>query len=84
MELRNKFGVLVITWFCVIVALILLAVTMPAVESLADSGYATASASANLTNMPGSAESFNLFPFLFWFVPPVLGIIITWQTLRAN
>jgi len=50
----------------------------------ANSANMTMAATANMTNFPGTSETLVAAPWLLYFAPPVIGIIVIVAALRFN
>ena len=50
----------------------------------ANTANMTMAATANMTNFPGTSETMVAAPWLLYFAPPVIGIIVIVAALRFN
>ena len=82
--MNNKFVGLIVIWVFVILAYLILAVTMPAGRELASQAATDLEASANMSNFPGAQGFVESSPVWIWFIPGLVGMIITVTTLRAG
>ena len=82
--MNNKFVSLGVVWLFVIVAYLILAVTMPAGRELVSQAATDLAASANMSNFPGTQGFVESSPVWIWFIPGLVGIIITVVTLKKS
>lgn len=68
----------------VIIVHLLLLVVMPILADFASTANLTMTASSDLTKYPGSAEGVLVAPWVLWFVPGALGIVIIVGILRSS
>jgi len=80
----HKLGGVVIIIGLVIVVYLLLLVVMPVMVDIIATSNATMTASSNLTNYPGATESMIATPWVLFFVPGVIGIIVIVIYLRSS
>ena len=78
----NKIGAIVITVAMVIICYLLMLVTVPVMVGLISTANATMVASSNMTNYPGTAGFLTSMPWILWFVPGSLGIVVIIMILR--
>lgn len=78
----NKLGAIAITVFFVIVTYIIMLITVPVMVGLIATANATMVASSNMTNYPGTAGFLTSMPWICWFIPASLGIIVIISILR--
>lgn len=72
----NKLGAVIIIIGVVIGCYLILLVTQTVVVNLVESANATITASSNLTNYPGTQGFLLSTPWIMWFVPGVIGIVV--------
>ena len=77
-------GKIVVTWFIVIFAYIVLAVTMPGITSITNSTATALDATSNMTNYPGTKQLIQAYPVWVWLIPGGLGLCATAVFLREN
>lgn len=82
--MKNKFFVLLFTWGCVIVSYIILSFVMPVMQDISADTYATINASSNMSNYVGTGEAVQLYPLFAWFIPGIIGGVVTVVTLRER
>ena len=76
-----KFISIVLIWLAVIASYIGLAATHPAQLQLIQEASADLAASANMSNFPGTKELVDAWPMLVWFIPGIVGGVLTVMTL---
>lgn len=82
--MKNKAAILFTTWALVIIAYIILPFIMPVMQDISDDVYATVNASSNMSNYVGAGETVQLYPLFAWFIPGIIGGIVTVVTLRER
>jgi len=80
----NKVRAIVITIVIVIIVYLLLLVTMPVVSDLASTSNTTMAATSNLTNYPGAAEGVLAAPWVLYFVPGAIGLVVIVFILKGD
>ena len=78
----NKLGAVLIIIGVVIGCYLILLVTQAVVVNLVESANATITASSNLTNYPGTQGFLLSTPWIMWWVPGVIGMIVIVIILR--
>ena len=61
---------------------LLMLVVMPVVADLATTANTTMNASVNMSLYPGASEGMMSAPWILWFVPGTIGMILIVATLR--
>ena len=72
----NKIGQVIVVTLIVGAAMLFLLVTMPVVTEMANTANTTMSATSNMSHFPGTAEFMVSVPWLLFFVPPTIGMIV--------
>ena len=75
--MNNKFVMIFLTWFAVVVAYIFIVVTMPAGRELVSEAATQMEASANMDNFPGAVEFVESSPVWIWILPGLAGVVFT-------
>ena len=78
----GKIGQVMVVVAMVAVCYIIMLVVMPVVVGLANAANVTMQASANMSTMPGSVDFMVSIPWILWFCPASIGIIIVVMILR--
>jgi len=66
----------------VFIAYLAMLIIMPFVSDMASTANVTMAASSNLTNYPGSAEAVLAAPWILWWVPGVIGMVLVVIVLK--
>ncbi|MFC1904655.1 hypothetical protein ACFLXT_02710 [Chloroflexota bacterium] len=82
--MADKITNMLIVWGAVIFAYIVLAVTMPVHQEMVATSRADMAASANLSNMPGIDAAVASSPVWLWFIPGLVGLVVTAIMLRSS
>ncbi len=72
----GKIGQVIIVLVGVIILYLLLMPIMPILTEFASTSNTTMAATSNLTNYPGAAEGVLMAPWLLWFVPGTIGMVL--------
>jgi len=72
----NKIGQVTLVIVAVIVLYLIMLVVMPLVSDMASTANTTMAASSNLSNYPGATEGIMAAPWVLWFVPGCIGMIL--------
>ena len=80
----NKVFSIFLVWAVISLMYVILAITMPTIQSFSDSTAATINTSSNMSNYPGSLETVRAFPLFAWFIPGGVGIAGTVYFLRKD
>ncbi len=72
----NKIGHVIIVTLIVGAAMLLLLTFMPVVTEMANTANTTMSATSNMSNYPGTGEFMVAAPWLLFFVPPTIGMVV--------
>lgn len=80
----NKMGAVLLTVVVVCVAYFLVIVAVPFLAETINSANTTMAASSNMSNYPGTSEFMLSVPWLMYFVPGVIGIIVIVLILKAG
>ena len=78
----NKLGAVLIIIGVVIACYLILLVTMTTVIDIVETANATMTASSNLTNYPGTQGALLSTPWILFFVPGVIGMVVIVLILR--
>ena len=78
----NKIGAIAITVGMVIICYLLMLVTVPVMVGLISTANTTMAASSNMSAYPGTAGFLVSMPWICWFVPASLGIVVIIMILR--
>ncbi len=74
--------------FCLVAAVIgcylFLTPLMPVIVGLASTANTSMAASSNMSNYPGTSEGLIVAPWLLYFVPAILVVIVIVITLKAK
>jgi len=74
----------IITVSIVLVVYLLMIVIMPVVVEMSLTANATMNASSNMSQYPGASEGLIAAPWILWFVPAVIGMIVVFLILRSD
>ncbi len=80
----NKIGAIAITIGVVIMAYLLILVVMPFLADAAASANVTMNATSNMSNYPGTSGFILAIPWILYYVPGVLGMILIVGILRTR
>jgi len=80
----NKIGAVIIVMGAVIAVYLLLLVTMPILVDFASTANTTMAATSNMTNYPGTQEAVLSTPWVLWFAPGVIGMIVVVIILKRK
>lgn len=78
----RKMGAIAVTVAMVIICYLLMLVTVPVMVGLISTANTTMTASSNMTNYPGTAGFLTSMPWICWFIPASLGIVVIIMILR--
>jgi len=79
----NKLGAVLIVIALVAVCYLILLVVMPTVTGIVETANTTLS-THDLTNYPGASEGLVATPWILWFVPAVIGMIVVVLIVRRT
>jgi len=79
----NKIGGILLTVFLVIVTYLIMLVTVPVMVGLISTANTTMATSSNMSAYPGTAGFLTSMPWICWFIPISLGIIVIISILRT-
>ena len=79
----NKIGQVILVIVAVIALYLIMLVVMPLVSDMAITANATMDTSSNLSNYPGAAEGVMAAPWVLWFVPGCIGMILIVVILKT-
>ena len=79
--MTSKLMFMALVWGGVIFAYILLGFIMPSFLAITETASVGLSASANMSNFPGTLEAVDSAPLWIWFVPGTVGIVVTTMEL---
>ena len=80
----KKLGAVLIVIGVVAACYLVLMTVMGTVTDLAETANATITASSNLTNYPGASEGLIAAPWVLWWVPGTIGMILIVMILRSK
>ena len=80
----KKIGILILMWASISLAYVIIAVSMPTVQSLTDNTATELQATSNMSDYPGTLEAVNSFPLFAWFIPGAVGIVVTVVMLKKD
>lgn len=80
----KKIFSLTILWAMVILAYIIMAVSMPAITEITAMAAIEMEASANMSQLPGTLEATEAFPYYSWAIPGLVGIVVTVIMLKSG
>ncbi len=83
MTMSQKVGAVLATLAVGVVVILVLMAMSPATRSLVTTANTSLQSSANMTNFAGTAELVGIWPYLQWFVVPVLIVLAIVLILRA-
>ena len=72
----NKIFQVIIVASMVIAVYLLMLVAMPIVVDMSLTANSTMNASVNMSQFPGTSEAVVASPWVLWFVPGVIGMIV--------
>ncbi len=72
----KKFGAVAIIVALMIGAYLFMMIAMPIISDFASTANTTMSASSNMSDYPGTLDATLAIPWIMWFVPAVIGMII--------
>ena len=78
----KKMGYIAITVGFTIIVYLLLLITIPILVDFATTANTTMAASSNMTNYPGTSGALMSAPWVLWFVPGALCIVVVIAILR--
>lgn len=81
---QNKLFALFFVWVAVIAAYIIMAATMPAINSIVQSANATIAAQGLDSDIIGVQEAISGYPLYAWFIPGIVGVIVSVIMLRQG
>ena len=83
--LGNKFIFLFVMWLVIIGTYVVIGFFMPAINDITAVAQTELNASANMSHFPGVIEAVQMYPVFFvWFVPGLVGIILTVIELKRG
>lgn len=82
--MAQKLFMLGIVWVLVAVAYIILATMMPAINELVSTANTSLVESANMSNFPGTQEAVTSAPLWLWFIPGMVGIVVSVIMLKKG
>ncbi len=80
----NKLGAIAIVVAFVIAAYLFLLLVMPVITDIVATSNATMSASSNMSNYPGTSETLVSTPWILFFIPGVVGMVVIVTILRKR
>lgn len=75
---------LIIIWGVVIASLIFMATLSDDMNEIVTIGVGEMQAVSDLDNYPGIQKSWESFPVWKWFLPPIIGLLLTGYLLYKN
>ncbi len=82
--MAKKFGYLILLWFFIGFAYIMLAAAYPAIQVMVADSSASIGASTNATDFPGAKAAIDSSPVWIWFIPGLVGIITSVIVLKRR
>ncbi len=80
----NKYKTVILTLVFVSIAYLLMIVFVPILGDFAGSANATMAASSNMANYPGTSGFLLATPWIMWFVPGAIALIVIIITLKKG
>ena len=79
----RKFGRIMTTIVLVGIVYMLVLVIMPFMSDLASTANTTMAATSNVSNYPGGQEVVLIAPWILWFAPGVIGMVVVFLILKS-
>lgn len=79
-----RYLILAGVWVCIIFAYIILTASMPVIVEMANTANTSMSATSNMSDYPGMLEATLATPLVLWFVPFIIGVIVTVGILKFD
>ena len=80
----SKVGAVIIVVVVLIACNIFLLVVWPVITDIVNTANTTMAATTNMSNYPGASETMVATPWLLYFVPNVIGMIIIVGILKSR
>ena len=82
--MAKKFGYIILLWFFIGFAYMMLAAAYPAIQTLVADSSAWIGANTTATDFPGAKAAIDLALVWLWFIPGLVGIITSVIVLKRR
>ncbi len=80
--MAKTIGFLAVMWFMIVFCYIIFAASFPAIQTITANSSQMIAASTNASDFPGAKAMVDSAPVWLWFIPGLVGIIVTVATLK--